>query len=327
MISKVFTRYAWGVLYYNILVVLWGAYVRATGSGAGCGNHWPLCNGEVIPRAPEIHTLIEYSHRLSSGLLGFLMLGLLFWALRVFSRGHAVRKAALWSLFFVVTEAAIGAGLVKFEWVADNDSVARIYTMAFHLINTFFLLTALTLTAWFAGGGQPFRLKGQGIMGVTVGAALLGTLLLGASGAITALGDTLHLQAGITPAESPVVAQLLNVRIAHPIIAVAVFALVLLAARTISASSTVASAQRFAWGAVGLFVVQLVCGSFNVILKAPVWLQLVHLLLSNLIWLLLILMMAAAFAQGARRQVAASIQRSMGDVPMQSGKRVNQPFS
>ncbi len=47
-----FSRYAWGVLLWNVLVALWGAYVRATGSGAGCGSHWPTCNGEILPRAP-----------------------------------------------------------------------------------------------------------------------------------------------------------------------------------------------------------------------------------------------------------------------------------
>ena len=63
-----FAKYSWIVLVYNLVVILWGAYVRATGSGAGCGSHWPLCNGEVIPRAPEVETLVEFTHRLSSGL-------------------------------------------------------------------------------------------------------------------------------------------------------------------------------------------------------------------------------------------------------------------
>ena len=60
-------RYAWGVLGINLLVILWGAYVRATGSGAGCGSHWPLCNGEVVPRSAGLATLIEFTHRATSG--------------------------------------------------------------------------------------------------------------------------------------------------------------------------------------------------------------------------------------------------------------------
>lgn len=309
MRSKNFALYAWGVMGYNILVVLWGAFVRATGSGAGCGAHWPLCNGEIIPRAPRMETLIEFSHRLSSGVLGILMLVLLIGAFRLFSRGHAVRRAAAWSMFFVLTEAIIGAGLVKFEWVAHDDSVARIYTMAFHLVNTFFLLTALTLTAWFASGGKTLRLRHRGLISLTTGAALVGTLILGASGAITALGDTLYLQAGITPAESPVVAWLLNVRIFHPLLAVVVFGLVLWAARVVTAQSTSRLSSRFATWSVGLFVCQLALGTLNVILKAPVSIQLAHLLLSNLIWIMLVLMTATILADVVEPQV---VERRLG---------------
>src|ERR1700748_3751880 len=69
-------RFAWFVVVYNVAVIVWGAYVRATGAGAGCGNHWPLCNGEVIPRAAKLETLIEFSHRATSGLAALLVLGL-----------------------------------------------------------------------------------------------------------------------------------------------------------------------------------------------------------------------------------------------------------
>ena len=304
MKSKAFSRYAWGILGYNVIVVLWGAFVRATGSGAGCGSHWPLCNGEVIPRAPELETIIEFSHRLSSGLLGFLMLGLVIWAFRLYGQGDgqssAVRKASIWALFFVITEAIIGAGLVKFEWVADNDSVARIYTMSFHLVNTFFLLTALTLTAWFGSGGKPFSVRGRDGWRVRFGAAFVGLLALGVSGAITALGDTLHLQAGITAEQSPVVAWLLDVRLSHPIIAFGVFALVALAARKIWNESTSGRARQFGVWAVALFVAELVIGALNVWLKAPVWIQLVHLLFSNLIWVMMVLATAAALAKIGR---------------------------
>jgi len=55
-----FAKAAWGVLAYSILVILWGAYVRISFSGDGCGDHWPLCHGEVIPTAPSVKTLIEF---------------------------------------------------------------------------------------------------------------------------------------------------------------------------------------------------------------------------------------------------------------------------
>ena len=86
-----FAKYAWGVLAFNLIVILWGAYVRASSSGAGCGSHWPLCNGEIIPRTPTIKTVIEFSHRLSSGLALLLTIGLVVWAFRALAKKHPAR--------------------------------------------------------------------------------------------------------------------------------------------------------------------------------------------------------------------------------------------
>jgi len=143
-----FKRFAWGVLGYNIFVILWGALVRATGSGAGCGKHWPLCNGEVIPRAQSLETLIEFSHRLTSGLALILVLILFFWARRKFEKGQFERKWSGISLVLILIEALIGAGLVLLELVADNSSVARAFALGLHLANTFFLLAMLACHSW-----------------------------------------------------------------------------------------------------------------------------------------------------------------------------------
>jgi heme A synthase len=187
-----FAGYAWGVLVYNLLVIMWGAYVRATGSGAGCGNHWPLCQGEVVPRPQQIETMIEFSHRLSSGLALLVVIVLFIWAFRAYPKGHPVRLGGSLSLFFIITEALVGAGLVLFELVAYNTSLARAMVMALHLVNTFLLLGALTLTAWWGSGGRPLRLRGQGSLIWLLAIGLVGMLILGASGGVTALGDTLY---------------------------------------------------------------------------------------------------------------------------------------
>ncbi|MEZ4714413.1 MAG: COX15/CtaA family protein [Caldilineaceae bacterium] len=317
MKTNAFAKFAWGLLAYNILVILWGAFVRATGSGAGCGAHWPLCNGEVIPRAEQMETLIEFSHRLSSGLLGILVLILLIWALRSFRHNRAVRLAAIWTLIFVLAEAIIGAGLVKFEWVAADDSMARVYTIAFHLVNTFLLLGANTLTAWFAAGGRPFRLWNQGLVTVTLLAAIVGMLALGASGAITALGDTLYLSAGLDPAESPVVAWLIELRIYHPMLAFVVYGLLVWAARVCvgrQANLPQKTVQPLANGLLSVATIQLLVGAFNVYLKAPVWMQIVHLLLSDLLWVLLVLMAATSLSQLQRVASARRPQPQQTDL-------------
>src|ERR1700722_14116406 len=146
-----FAIYAWSVLAYNILVILWGAVVRATGSGAGCGEHWPLCQGVVIPHGAEIATLIEFAHRASSGVAVVLVLGLVAFGFRRFGSGHAGRRYAAAAVFFTLTEGLIGAALVISGQVGNTVSSMRVFILSLHLVNTFLLLAALALTAKYAG--------------------------------------------------------------------------------------------------------------------------------------------------------------------------------
>lgn len=305
MQARRFARFAWGVLAFNVLVVLWGAFVRATGSGAGCGSHWPLCNGEVLPRGARIETLIEFSHRTTSGIALILVVALAVWALRVFARGHHVRKAALASLVLMLVEALVGAGLVLLELVAHNVSVARAYWMAGHLINTFLLLGALALTAWWGGDRPPMRLRGQGALTPTLVIAAVGVLILGASGGITALGDTLTLGAGISPDDSPLVATLVELRVSHPLLALGVGVLLALAAWTARrARPGDILTYRLTTLLGALYGLQLLAGTVNVALKAPVAIQLTHLLISDLIWITLVVLAAAALARPAEAPAA-----------------------
>lgn len=296
MINKRVATFAWGVVGYNLLVILWGAVVRATGSGAGCGSHWPLCNGELAPRAPQIETIIEFSHRLTSGLALVSVVILLIWALRSYPVGHIVRKGAWASLLFMLMEALIGAGLVLFEYVAFNQSIARAYWMAGHLVNTFFLLAAMTLTAWWASGHQPWQWRGQGSIRWLLGMAWVAMLILGVSGGITALGDTLALTGGISPAESVMVAQLVALRIYHPLLAITVGVILSAVAWVVMLRRLSLDTQRWGRSLIALFVVELFLGAINVALKAPVWMQVVHLLVADLLWISLVLLTASALA-------------------------------
>lgn len=300
-------RLAWGVLAYTVFVILWGAFVRATGSGAGCGAHWPLCNGEVVPRAPEWETVVEFGHRLTSGIALPLVLWLWWRVRRLWPRGSGVRRAAGASVVLMVVEAAIGAGLVLLEYVAYNPSIARALWMAAHLANTFLLLGALTLTAWWASGAPipRVRLTGQAL---AHGAALVAVLVLGAGGAVTALGDTLVLGGGLDPATDPVVAALVSARVFHPVMAFLALGVVALAVWA-SRGAGPAVVQR-GMLVVGLFAVQMAIGTVNVWLLAPVWLQLVHLLMSDIIWVALVIFASEALAaesaaRPARRPAAA----------------------
>jgi heme A synthase len=300
MKEKQFARYSWIVLIYTLAVILWGATVRATGSGAGCGAHWPLCNGQVIPRTEQIETLIEFTHRLTSGLAGLLVLIMLVWGIRLYPQSHVVRQGVWLSFLFMLIEGLVGASLVLFEWVADNASAARAVATAVHFTNSIFLVSALTLTAWWASGGPKFRWGSQGRRGWLLGLGLLGLLLLGVTGAITALGDTLFpavsLNEGIRQDFDATAHFLVQLRVWHPVLAVATTIYLWVISRHLSAGSQ-GPVKRFANRLRNLLALQLLAGVVNVLLLAPIWMQLVHLLLADLVLILFVLFAATVMAQ------------------------------
>ncbi len=293
-------RFAWVVLGWNLVVIVWGAFVRATGSGAGCGAHWPFCNGEVVPRAPAVETMIEFTHRSTSGIALLLVALLALWVFRDRPKGHLARKAAAFSLVFILGEAALGAGLVLFRLVAENDSVARALVMATHLVNTFLLLASLALTAHWAAEDAPLRREAVGREGWVFGLCAIGLLAVGKTGAIAAFGDTLYpaqsLLGGLAQDLSPTVALLVRLRVAHPLIAVVGALLVSFAAGRVLHATDERRTRRAAWLVPALALVQIAAGLLNLALLAPVWMQLVHLLLADLLWVAFVLLAVRAMA-------------------------------
>jgi len=296
-----FARYAWGVLAFNVGVIVWGAFVRATGSGAGCGQHWPTCRGQVIPWSPPIETVIEFGHRVTSGLAFLLVVGLIGWAFYAYAKGHPVRTGAALSLTFMLTETLVGASLVLFGWVATNISAVRAVVMGVHLINTFLLMAALTLTAWWASGGPPLRLKNQGRLGAALGLGFLAMLGLGASGGITALGDTLFpaasLNAGIQAELSATAHFLVRLRVYHPLLAVGIGAYIVAVMMMFNHGRGNSATKLIGKIFTGIYGFQLLFGAFNVVLLAPVGMQLGHLFISDLLLITLVLFIAVALGQ------------------------------
>jgi cytochrome c oxidase assembly protein subunit 15 len=298
--SRGLARFAWGVLVYNVLVVVWGAYVRASSSGAGCGSHWPTCNGDVIPRSPSVRTIVEFAHRTTSGLAVVGIVALLVLTLRATGKGHPARRSAWLSLLFVALEAGIGAGLVLFEWVAGNKSLARGFVMSAHLINTFLLLGALTLTAWYLGGKPALRLR-RGPTGALLGASMLAVFLTGASGGIAALGDTLFpatsLMHGLLQDASTTAHVFLKLRVFHPALAVTTAVLLVLSARLAARTTPTPRVRRAALALVLLVGAQVAVGVLDVLLLAPIALQLVHLALADATWIAFVLLAASHAAE------------------------------
>jgi heme A synthase len=229
-----------------------------------------------------------------------LFVGLVVGAFRVLPRGHAGRKAAVWAMAFMVGEAAVGAALVLFRLVADNPSMARAMFMATHLVNTFLLLAALTLMAHFAGGGPAFRLRGRGWWSGGFALGSLGLLVSGVSGATAALGDTLFpsqtLAQALRADLSPTGHLLIRLRVLHPAIAIVSALLALVLALLLLKRELGPETRRFAGWTAALVFTQVLMGTANVLLLAPVWLQVLHLLVADLLWIAFVLLGASALA-------------------------------
>lgn len=304
-------RYAWAVVGYNVLVIVWGAMVRATGSGAGCGNHWPLCNGQVIPVSPGVHTVIEFTHRCMTGVSTFAVIGLLVWTFRATRPGRAARVAAVVSGVLLLNEALLGALLVKLGYVTGNQSVGRMVMLSVHLSNTLLLLMALTMTALLLRTGHELG----AVLGARstwtwgrlgpAGLALVATLVVGVSGSLAALGDTLFPSATLRAAVAADLAAgspwLIKLRWVHPASAViAGLCLAFLVRRTWARPDWTGRVARLV---VGLLTAHMVLGVADVLLLAPVWLQLLHLLGADLYWVALVSLSAGAVMVGHHEQV------------------------
>ena len=212
---------------------------------------------------------------------------------------HPARRGAVLSLIFILTEAAVGAGLVLFELVADNATMARAMFMAAHLVNTFLLVAVLTLTAWWLSGGGRLAPGRRPAVALAWGALAAGVLLSGVSGAVAALGDTLYPAAshaeGLAATLSPSSHILLRLRALHPVIAVSagVPADVL---RASPCRADDATGQRLGRATLILAGLQLIGGVINLLLLAPVWMQIVHLLVADLLWITFVMLGARVLA-------------------------------
>jgi heme a synthase len=312
--SQGVVRFAWGVVGYNVLVILWGALVRATGSGAGCGNHWPLCNGQVIPLSPRVDTIIEFTHRCMTGGSTLLVIGLLVWTFRGTVKGQAARVLAVASMVLLLNEAFLGALLVKLGYVTGNQSIGRVFVLSIHLSNTLLLLAALTLTARFLGTAQMWRELGVGgAKKVWAWMGLAATLVVGVSGSLAALGDTLFpassLRAAFAQDFAPGSPWLLRLRGVHPLSAIvaAVFVAWLVG------QGRRRGAVRLAATVLALLGFQLALGLADIVLLAPVWMQILHLLGADLYWVALVSLAAVviwpAGSSMPRKQIIQATNR------------------
>ncbi len=266
-----------------VLVILEGAVVRATGSGAGCGNHWPLCNGDVIPHHPRLATIIEFAHRSMTGVCSGLVAAVIAWTFLARPAGHRARTAAVWSGVLLFTEAILGAVLVKGGFVEHNTSDARVVVQCIHFTNTLLLLGALTLAWWFQLPRPTPGARTQAARRYSW-FAIFFTMLTGATGSIAALADTLFPAPDLHSAlladfasSSPL---LVRMRWMHPAASVGAFIAIGLLAWAVHRS--------YAKTLMALLAAQIALGVADVLALAPLTLQVLHLFSADLLWIALV---------------------------------------
>jgi cytochrome c oxidase assembly protein subunit 15 len=285
------------VLAYFIAVILWGGLVRATGSGAGCGDHWPLCNGTVVQHSPRADTIIEFTHRFTSGISFFSAVGLLVWTFAGTVKGHLARAAAVATVAFTLVEAILGALLVKLGLTAQSQSPLRAPYLALHLTNTLLLLAALTLCAHLLSRRRGYTRETVRMV-APIGAvtAVIVVMMVGVTGSLAALGDTLFpassLGAALTQDFAATSGWLVRWRWTHP--AIAFFASVFLIWLLVRAARRTAHWDNRGLSALVLVLLaaQYVLGVLDVVLLAPTWLQIAHLLGADLLWAALVVLTA-----------------------------------
>ncbi|MDH3492129.1 MAG: COX15/CtaA family protein [Acidobacteriota bacterium] len=307
-------KFAWLTLVYNVLVVVWGVFLRASKSGDGCGRYWLTCHGEVIPSAPQLKTVIEFSHRVMSGVDFFVVLALMVCVLVFFRKEKQLRLFSILSFFFIITEALIGAGLVLTGNVAETYTATRPLWAIGHLINTFLLLGSLSLTAVLLHTGGRFKWPAGRTLTVFAVTGTSALVVIGISGAVAALTNMLFPSASFAEglvkdfaADSHI---LVRLRILHPIgsLLISVF-LGFAAARLKTSYGLTGKRGRVSDIFTVLLVAQVICGALTLFTGAPIIMQVTHLLLADGVWIAWVLLIAACCLESSDDDLAASFSR------------------
>lgn len=303
-----FAKYAWIVLAYNLIVILWGVFLRASLSGDGCGEHWITCGGEFIPSAPQLKTQIEFFHRITSSLAGITVIILLISAIvkRVkekSAQSKLLLKMSVASLIFIIIEGIVGGLLVLTGNTAANWTPTRPYWMAAHLVNTFTLIAILALTAWYASGGKSFSLfKADRKLLLLLIVGTIGIFIVGMSGSIAALSSMLYpsstLAEGIAKDFSASSHYLLRLRVFHPILSVTIGVFLLFLANWFKKQAPESSEVK-RWSNILSIIVllQFASGAVTLLLLAPIVMQLIHLFLADAVWIAFVLVSASFLAE------------------------------
>ena len=304
---KSFTEFAWAIVIFTLFVIIWGGFVSASGSGDGCGSNWPLCQQLVDQEVRSIETFVEFFHRATSGLALLGVIALIVGAFRHYPKAHRVRRGAIYSGVFMITESLLGAALVLFQWVDTNESLARAFVQPIHLVNTFLLMGSLGLTAWWASGHDVPRFSSENRRALRLLIfGLVGIVLVSSFGTIASLASTIFPSEsffdGVQKDFARDVHYLIRLRVWHPILAVGVGMYLQWVGNRLDRMYQHPRVHQLSGMILTIYWIQFGMGLLNAILLTPIWLQLLHLLGAHLIWLTMVLLGATVLSKTAVSQ-------------------------
>ena len=228
-----------------------------------------------------------------TGLLGIALVAVFVLVRRDFSKEHRLRRAVWAAGILLIIESLLGASLVIFGWVEFDASIARLIVVPIHLINTFLLVGAMALVAFFASGGRGFRIDTSKRRDRLVLAGLGIVLIIGATGALNALADTLIQSDALrqaAPGEFLVTEPILTqVRAIHPFVAI-IGGLTLYMLVRYLATGAESTVKWLGLGIQAVVWVQFFVGLLNIALEVPLETQLIHLFVADVLWIALVLL-------------------------------------
>jgi heme a synthase len=283
--TRSFTRLAWTAAAFTYLLIILGAIVRITGSGMGCGEHWPLCNGRLLPPL-DLPTLIEYTHRLVAAAVSVVVTALAAYAwwlrqeagsteqssngpIAVQSDRPTVRPSVVSyvALALLVLQVALGAIAVRLELPP--------WTVILHLGIAMLLLATLIVAARGSVRSPPSR-AGLGALFLGFVTVLFGALTANLGAASACLGFPLC-NGELVPEGN----YLQHVHWTHRLLAYALLGYVVWwALRT---------GRRGAWYVVALVTAQVAVAAALVLLALPRPLQAAHVAVGAAVWAGLVL--------------------------------------
>lgn len=297
------------LIFYTLIVIVWGAWVRISHSGDGCGDTWPLCNGQIIPEAEQNKTWVEFSHRITSGLFGIFILAMWWRARSLFPKQHAARFWASMSLIFTISEALLGAKLVLFGLVGSNDTPFRALVMSLHLINSLLLVGSLTLQwdashpiSWKSRTTKLWNLPSLSNYRITTSMIAI-FMMIGITGAIAALSTTLFPSESLIEGLKQDFSQgshfLIRLRVLHPIMAVflgggLILILHLLKQMTDKTEIEFQNRTRYLQSAL---VFAILMGSMTLLKLSPTYMKVIHLISVHTAWIFLVLWLRTLMRQ------------------------------